>query len=60
MEEGRVASFLLATTAMLQLRCAIMKKMMLLEVGISSVIVVILLKLKLSKYISFFFKYMIC
>ncbi|KAL2530676.1 Alkaline-phosphatase-like family protein [Forsythia ovata] len=31
LEEGRVASFLLATTAMLQLRCAIMKKMMLLE-----------------------------
>lgn len=32
-EEGRVASFLLATTAILQLRHAIMKKMMLLEVG---------------------------
>ncbi|CAI9777096.1 unnamed protein product [Fraxinus pennsylvanica] len=31
LEEGRVASFLLATTALLQLRCAIMKKMMLLE-----------------------------
>ncbi|KAH6778295.1 Alkaline-phosphatase-like family protein [Perilla frutescens var. frutescens] len=31
LEEGRVASFLLATTAILQLRCAIMKKMMLLE-----------------------------
>lgn len=32
-EEGRVASFLLATTAILQLRHAIMKRMMLLEVG---------------------------
>ncbi|KAL6504150.1 hypothetical protein OROGR_026073 [Orobanche gracilis] len=31
LEEGRVASFLLATTAILQLRFAIMKKMMLLE-----------------------------
>ncbi|KAK6116828.1 hypothetical protein DH2020_049458 [Rehmannia glutinosa] len=31
LEEGRVASFLLATTAILQLRYAIMKKMMLLE-----------------------------
>ncbi|KAL1561440.1 GPI ethanolamine phosphate transferase 3-like [Salvia divinorum] len=31
LEEGRVASFLLATTAILQLRHAIMKKMMLLE-----------------------------
>ncbi|KAL6573405.1 hypothetical protein OROHE_001864 [Orobanche hederae] len=31
LEEGRVASFLLATTAILQLRVAIMKKMMLLE-----------------------------
>lgn len=32
-EEGKVACFLLATTAILQLRYALMKKMMLLEVG---------------------------
>lgn len=31
LQEGQVASFLLATTAILQLRCAIRKKMMLLE-----------------------------
>lgn len=34
MEEGRVASFLLATTVILQLRFALMKKMMFLEVGL--------------------------
>lgn len=34
MEEGRVASFLLGTTAILQLRYAIIKKKMLLEVDI--------------------------
>lgn len=32
MEEGRVAGFLLATTVILQLRYAIMKKMRLIEV----------------------------
>jgi hypothetical protein len=33
-EEGKVASFLLATTGIVKLRYSIMKKRMLLEVGI--------------------------